>query len=38
MRKVAIQFKKKISIYKPTVSLCATVNVATNTALGFVRF
>ena len=36
MRKVAIQFSK-ISIYKPTDSLCATLNVAKITALRPVR-
>ena len=36
MRKVAINFQK-ISIYKPTDSLCATLNFATITALGSVR-
>ena len=28
---------QKISIYKPTDSLCATLNVATNTALRSIR-
>ena len=37
MRKVAIQFSKKNSIYKLTVSLCATLNVVTITALGSIH-
>ena len=36
MRKVAIQLKKNY-IYKPTDSLCATLNVTKITALGSVR-
>ena len=36
MRKVAIQFSK-IPIYMPIDSLCATLNVATITALRSVR-
>ena len=43
MRRVRVYEKggysvfKKISIYKPTNSLCATLNVVTNTIFGFVR-
>ena len=38
MRKVAIHFfLKKNCIYKPIDSLCATLNVTTDTALGSVR-